>query len=94
MLVAGFAAPMFATNCWILAPNKNSECVIVDPGMPNVSDLVNQIVSENNLKPVAVLATHGHIDHTYSIKPVCDGYDIPTLIHPEDRDWLFLGVHY
>ena len=79
---------MFATNCWILATKKGSECVIVDPGMPDVSFEVSSIVENNNLKPVAVLATHGHLDHTYSIKPICDGYGIPTLIHPDDRPFL------
>ena len=76
---------MFATNCWILASSKGSECVIVDPGMPDVSHEVSAICDENNLKPVAVLATHGHLDHTYSIKAIADGYEIPTLVHPEDR---------
>lgn len=76
---------MFATNCWILASSKGSECVIVDPGMPDVSHEVSAICDENNLKPVAVLATHGHLDHTYSIRAIADGYEIPTLVHPEDR---------
>ena len=76
---------MFATNCWILASSKGSECVIVDPGMPDVSHEVSAICHENNLKPVAVLATHGHLDHTFSIKAIADGYAIPTLVHPEDR---------
>lgn len=56
--------------------------------MPDVSDEVSSIVENNHLKPVAVLATHGHLDHTFSIKPICDGYEIPTLIHPEDRPFL------
>lgn len=88
MFIASFPAQLFATNCWILAAGKGSECVIIDPGMPDVSFEVSSIVDENNLKPVAVLATHGHLDHTYSIKPICDGYEIPTLIHPEDREFL------
>ena len=32
MLVRSFVAPMFATNCWIIAAEKGSECIIVDPG--------------------------------------------------------------
>lgn len=88
MLVESFQAQMFGTNCWVIAPGVNSECVIIDPGMPLVSDEVSSILAQNNLKPVAVLATHGHLDHTFSIKPLCDGYNIPTLIHPEDRQLL------
>lgn len=88
MLIESFPAAMFATNCWIIAPAPKSECVIVDPGMPNVSDQVDAIVAEFDLKPVAVIATHGHLDHTFSITPLADGYDIPVRIHSEDRRLL------
>jgi glyoxylase-like metal-dependent hydrolase (beta-lactamase superfamily II) len=37
---------------------------------------------------VAVLLTHGHLDHMWSVTPVCDGDDIPAWIHPEDRFML------
>ena len=79
---------MFATNCWIIADAPGSECVIVDPGMPDVSDTVAMIVNEHKLKPVATIITHGHLDHTFSIAPVANGYDIPAYIHSEDRALL------
>jgi len=43
------------------------------------------IVEEEGLKPVAVLLTHGHLDHTFSVIPLADGYGIPAYIHSEDR---------
>jgi hydroxyacylglutathione hydrolase len=76
MLIRSFVAPMFATNCWIIAPEKGSECIIVDPGMTDISAEVEMIVAEEGLKPVAVLLTHGHLDHTFSVKPLADGYGI------------------
>lgn len=88
MLIESFPAAMFATNCWIIAPAPKSECIIVDPGMPDVSHQVDAIVAEFDLKPVAVIATHGHLDHTFSITPLADGYDIPVRIHSEDRRLL------
>ena len=88
MLIESFPAPMFATNCWVIAPSPKSECVIVDPGMPDVSAQVSHIISEFDLKPVAIIATHGHLDHTFSIQPIADGYDIPVRIHAEDRRLL------
>lgn len=88
MLIDSFAAPMFATNCWVLAPGKDSECVVIDPGMPDVSDQLEEILQRHNLKPVAIIATHGHLDHTFSIQPIADGYSIPAYIHSEDRAYL------
>jgi glyoxylase-like metal-dependent hydrolase (beta-lactamase superfamily II) len=79
---------MFATNCWVLAAEKGSECIIVDPGMPDISAEIEMIIEEEGLKPVAVLLTHGHLDHTFSVIPLADGYGIPAYIHSEDRKAL------
>lgn len=95
MLIRSYVAPMFATNCWIIAPEKGSECIIVDPGMTDISAEVEMIVAEEGLKPVAVLLTHGHLDHTFSVKPLADGYGISSYIHSEDRRFIAdpAGIH-
>jgi glyoxylase-like metal-dependent hydrolase (beta-lactamase superfamily II) len=79
---------MYATNCWVIAAEKGSECIIVDPGMPDISAEIEMIIEEEGLKPVAVLLTHGHLDHTFSVIPLADGYGIPAYIHSEDRKAL------
>ena len=88
MLVAGFPAQMYATNCWVLATGENSECIVIDPGMPDVSLELADLLNKHRLKPVATLLTHGHLDHTFSVVPICDGYGIPAYIHSEDRNLL------
>ena len=85
MLINSFPAKAFGTNCWVIAPGEGEECVIVDPGMPDLSLEVFEIVEKFNLKPVATIITHGHLDHTFSVVPVCEGYSIPAYIHVEDR---------
>jgi glyoxylase-like metal-dependent hydrolase (beta-lactamase superfamily II) len=37
------------------------------------------------LKPAAVLLTHGHIDHVFSVTPVCGASGVPALIHHDDE---------
>ncbi|CAN2238816.1 MBL fold metallo-hydrolase [Candidatus Planktophila dulcis] len=95
MLVRSFPAPMFATNCWVIAPSEGSECIIVDPGMPDISRDIEMIIEEHKLRPVAALLTHGHLDHTFSITPLADGYDISAYIHSEDRRFIAdpAGIH-
>jgi hydroxyacylglutathione hydrolase len=88
MLITSFAAPAFATNCWIIASGRGQECIIIDPGMPDVTFQVENILHEYDLKPVATLITHGHLDHTFSVQPLCQGYGIPAYIHSEDRALL------
>lgn len=85
MLIRVHPAPMYAANCWVLASGPGSECIIVDPGGPDVSSEIEMIISEENLKPVAVLLTHGHLDHTFSVVPLADGYSITAYIHSNDR---------
>ena len=95
MLIRSYPAPMFATNCWVIAPSEGAECIIVDPGMPDISREIEMIIEEHRLKPVAALLTHGHLDHTFSIRPLADGYDIAAFIHSEDRRFIAnpAGIH-
>jgi glyoxylase-like metal-dependent hydrolase (beta-lactamase superfamily II) len=87
VLVVGFPAAAFGTNCYVLAPAAGEECVVVDPGV-DVVDALDAVLDEHRLKPVAVLLTHGHLDHTFSVTPVCGARDVPAWIHPDDADLL------
>ncbi len=87
MFVRGFPAQAFDTNCWVVAPAEGEQCVIIDPGI-GVLDQLDEVLREHRLQPVAVLLTHGHLDHTFSVTPVCGARDIPAWIHPGDRELL------
>src|SRR5215831_8570723 len=78
---------MFATNCWVVAPGPGQECVVVDPGV-GVADTLDELLREHRLRPVAVLLTHGHLDHIFSVTPVCGARGIPAYVHPADRELL------
>ncbi|WP_037163040.1 MBL fold metallo-hydrolase [Rhodococcoides fascians] len=87
MLVTGFPAGMFQTNCYVLAQEGSSDCVVVDPGQDATEPLL-RFLGESGLTPEAVLLTHGHLDHTWSVEPVCEEFGIPAYIHDEDRFML------
>ena len=83
MLVTGFPAVAFGTNCYVLAPAPGEECLVVDPGIEVVDGLAD-VLLQHRLRPAAVLLTHGHLDHVYSVTPVCRAHDVPALIHGDD----------
>ncbi|MFC6706755.1 MBL fold metallo-hydrolase [Flexivirga alba] len=83
MLTASFPATVFGTNCYVIAPGQGQECVIVDPGI-GVLETLREALAELKLRPAAVLLTHGHIDHIYSVTPVCGG-EIGAYIHTDDH---------
>lgn len=87
MLVAGFPAAAFGTNCYVVAPAPGADCVVVDPGV-DVGAQLDALLAEHRLRPVAVLLTHGHIDHTFSVAPVCGARGIAAYIHPGDEELL------
>ncbi len=87
MLVVEFAAGSFATNCYLVAPAAGQRCVIIDPGQDAVP-AIEEALRAHRLRPAAVLATHGHIDHVWSVLPVCGAYDVPAYVHSADRAQL------
>ncbi len=87
MLVAGFPAGAFAANCYVVASAPGEECVIIDPGQ-DAEPGISELLAEHRLRPAAVLLTHGHIDHVWSVAPVCGASGIPAYIHPDDRALL------
>lgn len=87
MLIAGFPAGPWGTNCYVVATGAGAECVVIDPGKDAAAG-VEAIIREHKLKPVSVLVTHGHVDHMWCVAPVAGTYDATAYIHPNDRHLL------
>jgi glyoxylase-like metal-dependent hydrolase (beta-lactamase superfamily II) len=87
VFVTGFPADAFGTNCFVVATAPGEECVIIDPGIGVVAHL-DEVIAEHRLRPVAVLLTHGHLDHTFSAAPVCGARGITAYVHPGDLEML------
>jgi hydroxyacylglutathione hydrolase len=87
VLVTGFPAEAFDTNCYVVAAGPGEQCLIVDPGV-GVLDRLDEVLERHRLFPAAVLLTHGHFDHTFSVAPVCGARGITAYVHPADREML------
>ncbi len=74
----------FQTNCYIVGDPKSGKAVVIDvPGEPHV---VARRLETHGLEPIAILHTHGHIDHVGGSGALsrAEG-DIPAYIHDFDR---------
>jgi glyoxylase-like metal-dependent hydrolase (beta-lactamase superfamily II) len=87
VLITAFPAGPWATNCYVVASGPGEECVVIDPGM-GAREGVADVIREHRLRPAAVLLTHGHIDHMWSVTPVAGAYDAVAYVHPADRALL------
>lgn len=76
-------------NCYVVS-DESRECVIIDCGAyyDEECEAIGQYISENNLKPVHLLATHGHLDHNFGNAYVYRTYGLKPEICAEDQDLL------
>lgn len=83
MFIAGFPAGSFQANCYVIATERGRDALVVDPG-EGAAERLGDVLREHELRPVAVLLTHGHLDHTASAAQVCREADIPAYLHGAD----------
>lgn len=77
----------FGANCAIMW-DKNRKCIITDPGFITGEErmqLYDEIIG-NNLKPEAILLTHGHFDHIFGVRQLSEDFGIPVYLSPADRE--------
>ena len=76
---------MMDQNAYIVNLDGSSECVVIDPGMSG-GEVVAALESQQ-LKPVAILCTHGHFDHIWGVDALRKAFpDVPTYIGAKDAD--------
>ena len=88
MLVVGFPTGLFAANCYVVAPSAGAAVRRHRSGAGRSARRCTEVLREHRLRPAAVLVTHGHIDHMWSVLPVCGAHDVAAYIHGSDRDRL------
>lgn len=74
------------TNCYIFFCPETRECAVIDPGAE--ADQIFPLITHLNLKPVIILNTHGHVDHTGANVEIKDRYRAPIAMHQDDLPLL------
>ncbi|KRD45079.1 MBL fold metallo-hydrolase [Cellulomonas sp. Root930] len=82
MQVITVVSAVFGARCSVLVHDDGS-CVVIDAGA-GVTDSVLQLVADRDLQPAAVLATHGHVDHTWDAGRLSEALDVPVVLHAAD----------
>lgn len=93
-MIEGMRLWLAGTNAWFVAPDgPGGECVLID--VPPEPERILARLAELELRLVAVIATHGHIDHVGGIENVVDGaprghdgVEPPVYMHPADHPLL------
>lgn len=86
MKINHYVVGMVQTNCYIVINDETKECFIIDPGASG-KQLAEKLTQEN-LKPVAVLLTHGHFDHAGAAKTLKNEFGIKIYAHEAEADTL------
>lgn len=76
--------------CTYLLWDDTRECIIVDCGCGDENECrrLQKFITDNDLKPVLLLNTHGHFDHAMGNAFVAKTYNVKTYIHADDAEWL------
>ncbi len=78
----------YETNCYVLRSAPAAEdCLVIDPGLD--AEPLIEFLQEQHLNPVAVVLTHGHIDHIAGVAAMREQFpDVKVFIHELDAEML------
>ena len=87
--IKSFTFNPFQENTYVLY-DESKEAIIIDPGCYEQSEkeVLKKFISENGLKPVKLLNTHGHIDHVLGNSFVKKEFDLELTIGNKDLETL------
>jgi hydroxyacylglutathione hydrolase len=87
MLIASDTLWLAATNTYVVALDSGGPGVIIDA--PPDPDAILGLLEHFDIAPVALLLTHGHVDHTGGAGIVQERTGVLVYVHPDD-DFLTL----
>lgn len=90
MKIESLTVGQLQTNCYLVIEEENWRCFIVDPG--DEANFISEKVLYNNLSPQFIIATHGHFDHVLAAYELQLAFEIPFLVHPQDKKLLGKAV--
>lgn len=84
--VENYMVSEFGTNCYFVINTDTKEMLVIDPG-DNAAMLADTIEKEQ-VTPVAILLTHGHLDHAGAAEELSKMFDIKIYAHEAEKETL------
>ena len=82
MIFKSLVVGQFQVNCFILACEKTRQGVVIDPGDDALAIL--DLIREDDIRVVEVVATHGHFDHIGRVTSIVEKTGAPFAVHKDD----------
>ena len=82
--IEGMALGMWQANCYILGDVEDGRAVVVDPGQ-GAEEPVAERLAARGVTCEGILLTHGHLDHLWAVPELSRRFDVPVLLHGDDR---------
>jgi glyoxylase-like metal-dependent hydrolase (beta-lactamase superfamily II) len=75
----------FVMNCTLLRDEETGKGIVLDPG--DEVERVREAVEKERVEVVALVGTHGHLDHVGRAAELKEAFKAPFFFHSADR-WL------
>ena len=87
--VKTFTCNLLSENTYVVS-DETLECVIIDCGIyfDEERTALTQYIDSNGVKPVHLLATHGHFDHNFGIDTIYNQYGLQVEVSAEDESLI------
>jgi len=86
MIVKKLVVGPLQTNCYVIGCEDTLRGAIIDPG--GSPEVILGQVERLGLDLVAVINTHGHVDHILANRKIVEATGAPLMLHPLDAPML------
>ena len=82
-IIRTFPVGPLGCNCSVIGDRLSGRALVIDPG--GNADQILALLNELNLKAVAIIHTHAHLDHILAAGEIKNATGAPIYLHKDDQ---------